>query len=557
MKATKRQLKQIIKEELQNLMEQYQSRLQGNLPAQAITSDTPADTPLYDPDFDYADTGLGAISTGASFIPHPAAQALSYGAGAAQHGLRVARGTETPGEALMGYAAEALPAGKIGRAMGTTADVARRGETVMTTARQASGVGAAADNLFARSSERQQQRAEAEGARRARPRQQGERARGEGGIRVSHMEPEQRQQHYAQQETERQQQQVAQSPSDYGTGERLMREPTTPAGTPPSSLAREETPTPSAKRDDLAFPYLYTEHIQRIIQEEIQQILQEQGGAPQEPRGSEAWQAERGGIEQYIPQGYQASDLYTDRHLAGQEGYESSVRWADPEIQTSLGQRFGAGEEGRLAAREAGFAQGQHGQYMPFQGASSVMAGTHGSDPSQLGVSPAVSRARAAQPQVTPAGTDVVKGPATTQPPEPTVDPKRAAIEKIVQEELHAILSEQIMSQIPQDIPTGGAPPPPDPDPAPVFTRTGRELTPEYLQSLGMPGEPGYESPEEYFEQNPENRPVEVAEPETDPVYGIERERSATTPGMRYIRPGADTYGVPIQGSFQPHRGGS
>jgi len=412
MKATSRQLKQIIKEELQNLMEQSRSRMRGHLPPQPITSDTPADAPLYDPNFDYADTGLGAISTGASFIPHPAAQALSYGAGAAQHGLRVARGTETPGEALMSYAAEALPAGKIGRTMGTTADVARRGETVMTTARQASGVGAAADNLFARSSERQQQRAEAEGARRARPRQQGERARGEGGIRVSHMEPEQRRQHYAQQETGRQQQQVAQLPSDYGTGERLMRGPTTTAGTPPPSLAREETPTPSAKRDDLAFPYLYTEHIQRIIQEELANVLREQGGAPQEPRGSEAWQAERGGIEQYVPQGYQASDLYTDRHLAGQEGYESSVRWADPEIQTGLSQRFGAGEEGRLAAREAGFAQGQHGQYMPFQGASSVMAGTHGSDPSQLGVSPAVSRARATE--ALPAGAKV---PTAVHPP--------------------------------------------------------------------------------------------------------------------------------------------
>jgi len=91
----------------------------------------------------------------------------------------------------------------------------------------------------------------------------------------------------------------------------------------------------------------------------------------------------------------------------------------------------------------------------------------------------------------------------------------KSQLKQIIKEELHAILNEQGgIGDMPQDIPTGGAPPPPDPDPAPVFTRTGRELTPEYLQSLGMPGEPGYESPEEYFEQNPENRPEYVAEVE-------------------------------------------
>ena len=64
-----------------------------------------------------------------------------------------------------------------------------------------------------------------------------------------------------------------------------------------------------------------------------------------------------------------------------------------------------------------------------------------------------------------------------------------------------------------------------------------------------MPGEPGYESPEEYFEQNPDNRPVEVAEPETDPVYGVVWDQPVGDPAAtRYLHMVPGTAGVPSGG---------
>ena len=99
----------------------------------------------------------------------------------------------------------------------------------------------------------------------------------------------------------------------------------------------------------------------------------------------------------------------------------------------------------------------------------------------------------------------------------------RRQLKQIIKEELHAILNEQVMTQIPQDIPTGGAPPP---APArPVFDRRGREVTQTDLDDLG------FDTHEEFFEQNPEMHPEHVAEPEPIQRYpgGIPMgERGAT-----------------------------
>ena len=81
----------------------------------------------------------------------------------------------------------------------------------------------------------------------------------------------------------------------------------------------------------------------------------------------------------------------------------------------------------------------------------------------------------------------------------------RSQLKRIIQEELHAILDEQL-AEIPQDIPTGGAPP------SPVYTRSGHELSAERLSDLG------FGTPEEYFEINPRNRP----EPELDNTRDVD-----------------------------------
>tara|TARA_R110000824_G_scaffold191456_1_gene373162 strand:- start:92 stop:412 length:321 start_codon:yes stop_codon:yes gene_type:complete len=85
-------------------------------------------------------------------------------------------------------------------------------------------------------------------------------------------------------------------------------------------------------------------------------------------------------------------------------------------------------------------------------------------------------------------------------------------LQRIIDEELHNILNEQgIMGEIPQDIPTGGTPPPP-PAP-PVFDRRGREVTQADLDDLG------FDTHEEFFEENPDHHPQYVAEPESMQRY--------------------------------------
>lgn len=77
---------------------------------------------------------------------------------------------------------------------------------------------------------------------------------------------------------------------------------------------------------------------------------------------------------------------------------------------------------------------------------------------------------------------------------------KRSQLKQLIKEELLAILNEQGFPQgIAQDIPTDG--PKPEPPRTPAVTRTGQVLTPERLSDLG------FETAEEYFEQNPEYSP--------------------------------------------------
>ena len=122
--------------------------------------------------------------------------------------------------------------------------------------------------------------------------------------------------------------------------------------------------------------------LKKIILEEIRNLLNEQLELEEEPYPEAGWETLRSGFtgdiihdprtanNPYIPAGYQPSETYRERHLGGQEGYESAVRWADEPVQQHLQGMFGGDA---AAAREGGFALGRHGQYMPYQGAGTVL----------------------------------------------------------------------------------------------------------------------------------------------------------------------------------------
>ena len=182
---------------------------------------------------DVIDRGLGAVSTVTGMVPHPIAQGIATTTSAAQHGRRYLHGDETGSEALGAVAAENLPTGRVTRAAGRTGSDAI--EAAITSVRATAGASGATEGTPSSSAERparQRQRPPTAPARSRR------------------------------------------TPS--GPAPRV----TAQAAEPPAETqyvdmpGMEFTARSPSKRDELD---LYAEHIQRIIQEEIHNILNEQG----------------------------------------------------------------------------------------------------------------------------------------------------------------------------------------------------------------------------------------------------------------------------------------